>query len=289
MSGIVWLNGALLDTESARISPADRGFLLGDGVFETIRSYNSRLFALDRHLERLHEGADTLAIDLPPLETLAEAAEAVNSASGLADGRVRVTVTGGCGSPGLAREDGRPTMLVSAAPAPSWPAKATAVVAPWRVDEQSPLAGVKTTSRADSVLAARHAASLGADEALLLNHRGELSEATAANVFVVSNGRVETPPLSSGCLAGITREHVLRLCDELDIESREVAVTPASLADADELFLTSCTRQVQPLVRFEGLTIADGEVGPVTARLAEAFREVVERETGPRQESRESR
>ncbi len=268
----VWLDGELVGLEEACISPADRGFLLGDGVFETLRSYGGELPTLDEHLERLEAGARALAIAPPSRAELERGASEVLAASGLADARLRITVTSGAGPPGLERGAGRPTVLIAASPLRDWPEAATAVVSPWLHDERRPLAGVKTTSRAESVMALAYARERGADEALFLNSREELCEATTANVFVVRDGRVETPPLSAGCLAGITREHVLRIGTELSIEAAERELPRQALADADELFLTSSTREVQALVGVDGRPVGDGEAGVVTRRLAEGFK-----------------
>ena len=167
--------------------------------------------------------------------------------------------------PGLVRGDGPPTVLVVALPLSPWPSVSTAVISRLRRDEQNPLAGVKTVSLAESVTALAEARAAGADEALVLNHRGDLCEATTANVFLVHDGVAATPPLESGCLAGITREHVLEL------GAVERVLSRADIATAQEAFLTSSTREVQPLVAVDGRPVGDGERGPVTAPLAEAY------------------
>jgi branched-chain amino acid aminotransferase len=271
----LWLNGALVEEEQACISPADKGFLLGDGVFETLRSYSGRPFALREHLERLAAGARILGIAVPPLDQLERGARELLAASGLADARLRITVTSGSGPPGLVRGAGPGTVLMTASALRTWPATAAAIVAPWAHDESSPLAGVKTTSRAESIVALVHARTHDADEALFLNRAGNLCEATTANVFAVRNGRVETPPLSAGCLQGITREHVLRLCGELGIEALEVDLAEEVLRAADELFLTSSTREIQPLVQLDGKLVSDGRLGRVTLRLSQVFSQMV--------------
>jgi branched-chain amino acid aminotransferase len=264
----VWLNGELVDEAKAGISPRDRGFLLGDGVFETLRTYGGRLPSLTEHLERLDAGARVLGIEVD-CDSLASGARALVAVQGPVDLRVRITVTSGLGPAGLRRESGSATRLITATPLSPWPETATAVVAPWAHDEHSPLAGVKSTSRADTVLAMLCARRRGADEALFFNHAGGLCEATTANVFVVSDGRVATPPLSAGCLAGITREHVLRLCDELAIDVAQEQISREDLDGVDEAFLTSSTREIQALVALDGRPIGRGESGSVTARLKE--------------------
>jgi branched-chain amino acid aminotransferase len=276
----IWLDGALVDDEAARVSVWDHGFLLGDGVFETLRIYRGDPFALEEHLLRLRESAAEIGIRIPEAAQLEAAARDVLRANDLTEARMRITVTGGSGPPGLARGGGPPTILVVALPLMPWPPTSTAVISRLRRDEQSPLAGVKTTSLAESVIAFAEARESGADEALLLNIAGDLCEATTANVFVVRRGAVETPALESGCLAGITRDHVLRLCVEHGIEAHERRLAPAALAEADEAFLTSSTREVQALVAVDGRPVGSGELGPLTRGLAEAYSAMVRASLG---------
>jgi branched-chain amino acid aminotransferase len=182
---------------------------------------------------------------------------------------MRITVTSGGGPAGLARGPGPPTVLVVALPLTPWPLTSTAILSRWRRDQHGPLAGVKTISLADSVVALAEARDAGADEAIVLNLDGELCEATTANVFVVRDGVAATPPVGSGCLAGITREHVLTL------GAVERTLSADDLRQADEVFLTSSTREVQPLVAIDGRPIGSGEAGPVTRRLASAYSAMV--------------
>jgi branched-chain amino acid aminotransferase len=271
----VWLNGALADEEKACVSPADHGLLVGDGVFETLRCYGGAPFALDDHLGRLQAGASALGLEPPARELLREATSAVIEANGLADARMRITLTSGAGPPGLLRASRQPTLLVSAQPLVPWPPTATAIVSRWRRDQDSPLTGVKTISLVDSVMALTEARASGAAEAILLNGRGEVCEATTANVFAVRGGRVETPALMSGCLAGITRDRVLGLCAKFALGGGEAEIPAAALRDSDELFLTSSTREVQPLVELDGRPVGTGGPGKVTRRLAAAYSAMV--------------
>ena len=261
----VWLDGALVDEGAARVPVSDHGLLLGDGVFETLRVYQGEPFDLDEHLARLRGGAETMGLRAPAAPDLARAAREVLSANELGDARMRITVTSGPGPPGLARGSGSPTVLVVAIPLTPWPPTSTAVVSRVRRDERSPLAGVKTTSLAESVSAFAQARAAGADEALLLNLAGDLCEATTANVFLVRDGAAASPPLESGCLAGITRAHVLAL------GATERPLSGADIAQADEAFLTSSTREVQPLVAIDGQPVGSGRPGPVTSRFAQAY------------------
>lgn len=269
----VWLDGALVAEEAVRVPVSDHGFLLGDGVFETLRVYRGEPFALAEHLARLRHGLEALRIPAPAAD-LEAAAREVLSANDLGDARMRITVTSGPGPPGLARGTGPPTVLIVAAPLTPWPPTSTAVVSRQRRDERSPLAGVKTTSLAESVIAAAEARAAGADEALLLNTAGHLCEATTANVFVVREGVAATPPSDSGCLPGITRAHVLEL------GAVEERLTPADLTRAEEAFLTSSTRELQPLVAIDRRPVGGGEPGPVTRRLAAAYSDLVSSRLG---------
>ena len=263
----VWLDGRLVDEQAASVSTFDHGLLLGDGVFETLRVYSGEPFALDEHLARLHSSAAVMGIPVP--DDLGAAAHEVLRANQLSDARMRITLTSGGGPAGLARGAGSPTALVVTLPLAAWPPVSTAIVSRFRRDEQSPLAGAKTTSLAQSVIALAEARDAGADEALLLNIAGNLCEATTANVFLVRDGIAATPPLDSGCLAGITRAHVLGL------GAVERTLSRDELSQADEAFLTSSTREVQPLVAIDGRRVGTGEPGPVTRRLAGAYSELV--------------
>jgi branched-chain amino acid aminotransferase len=264
----VWLDGALVEQEAARISAQDHGFLVGDGVFETLRVYAGALCGLDEHLERLRESALVMAIELGEMD-LHQAARDVVQVNELGDARMRITVTSGSGPPGLGRGSGPPTVLVTALSLTPWPATATAIVSSVRRDQDSPLSGVKTTSLAASVVALSEARTAGADEALLLNLAGDLCEATTANVFCVLDGEPVTPPVESGCLAGITRDHVLTM------GGAERRLSIDDLRGAGEAFLTSSTREVQPLVAVDGRSVGDGKPGPVTRRIAAEYSAMV--------------
>ena len=263
-----WLDGRLVDEDAARVSAFDHGFLLGDGVFETLRVYAGEPFALDEHLARLHASAGVMGIPVP--DGLEAVAHEVLRANELSEARMRITVTSGSGPAGLARGTGPPTVLVAALPIVPWPPTSTAILSDLRRDERSPLCGVKTTSLAESAIALAEARDAGADEALLLNTAGNLCEATTANVFLVHDGIAATPPLDSGCLAGITRAHVLEL------GAVERTMSPDDLSQADEAFLTSSTREIQPLVAIDGRRVGTGEPGDVTRRLAKAYSEMVD-------------
>jgi branched-chain amino acid aminotransferase len=209
----VWLDGVLCDPEVARIDPSDRGFLLGDGVFETIRAEAGAARHLPLHLARLRAGAAVLGIPLAWADgAIADAVASVLAASKLAEAAVRITLTGGPGPRGvLPAPDPRPTVLVAAAPLPPKLPPARLVIARSTCrNEASPLARIKSLNYGDSILARREAAARGADDAILLNTRGAVAEATAANLFVLfDEGPAATPPVADGALPGILRGRLL--------------------------------------------------------------------------------
>lgn len=271
---LLWLDGALVDAATARVSPLDLGLLTGDGVFETLRVYDRRIFAWDRHLDRLAHSAGALALTLPDPSTLLDAARAVIDAHPERDGRVRITITGGVRPFGSPRDSTPPTVIVTMAALRPLPTTAAVVVVPWTRNERGATAGLKTVSYAENVRALAHAHAANATEAVFANTRGDLCEATGSNVFVVHNGFVRTPPGESGCLLGITRALVLECCADLGVRCDEVDVPMAALRDADEAFLTSSTREVQGIHAVDGVALPCAP-GPVTVRLADAFRELV--------------
>jgi len=259
----VWVDGALVAADAASIHALDHGVTVGDGVFETMRVYDGAAFALRRHLDRLERSAAGLGLALPARSLLRRAVEEVVAASGQPDGRVRLTVTAGPGPLGSGRTGGDATVIAAVAPLEPVSPTTAVVTVPWVRNERSPLAGLKTTSYAENVVALARAKEAGASEALFANTVGELCEGTGTNVFLVLDGRLVTPPLSSGCLAGITRELVLEVAE---VEERSVPFE--ALADAEEVFLTSSTREVQAVTQVDERPVA---AGPVTAAAAAAF------------------
>src|SRR6266545_672193 len=271
----IWLNGAVVDADAATISPVDHGLMVGDGVFETMAVVRGAAFAVRRHLERLRRSAGALGLAVPSDAELRAAVEAVVAANGDAVGRVRITVTGGPGPLGSGRGGGAPTVLVIAGPPPEWPASASVVVVPWPRNERGAVAGVKTISYAENVVALAWAQARGAGEALFLNTAGVLCEGTGTNVFVGVGGGLVTPPLSAGCLAGVTRDLLLELG-----AGEEADVSPEQLAAADEIFLSSSTRDVQPIHEIDGRSVP-GCPGPLTENAAAAFAALVARDLDP--------
>jgi branched-chain amino acid aminotransferase len=271
---IVWVNGALVEESDACISPFDHGLMTGDGVFETLRVYGGSPFAWRRHLDRLAHSASGLDLALPRDDVIRRAAVAVLEANGLVDARLRLTVTGGPAPLGSSRGDASPTVIVAAAPLAPWAESVAVVTVPWPRNERGALAGLKTISYGENVRALARAAAAGADEAIFANTRGELCEGTGTNVFVVARGALRTPPASAGCLLGVTRALILQLAGELGLDAAEADLPLSALAAADEAFITSSTREVQSIAMVDGLALPSSP-GPVTAKLAGAFRTLV--------------
>lgn len=271
---MVWVDGALVPVDEARISPMDHGLLTGDGVFETLRVYDRRLLAWDRHLDRLAHSAAALGLVLPGRAALRVAADAVVGAAPVGDGRLRITVTGGPAPLGSERGDAPPTVVVAMGALRDLAPTETVVVVPWTRNEHGATAGLKTISYAENVRALAWAHDRGAAEAVFANTRGDLCEATGSNVFVVHDGRIRTPPGDAGCLLGITRALVLGCAAAVGLAVEEVAVPIDALRTADEAFLTSSTREVQAIGSVDG-TALPAAPGPVTTRLRDAFRALV--------------
>jgi branched-chain amino acid aminotransferase len=279
---IVWCNGSLSELDDARISPLDHGLTVGDGVFETLRVYGGTPFAWRRHLDRLAVSADGLGLELPKRDELRSAVDGVLRANQLTgDARVRITVTGGPTEPGSSRHGhGAITAFVVAVPFTPSTATADVVIAPWTRNERGALAGLKTISYGANVRALAFAETKGATEAIFANTKMNLCEATGSNVFVVHDGMLCTPPPQAGCLLGVTRGLVLELCADLGIDADECDLPIGALATADEAFLSSTTREVQPIAHVDGAPL--GSVpGPVSQRLARAFSELVSRSLDP--------
>jgi len=279
-ASVVWVDGALVPADEARISPFDHGLLVGDGVFETLCVYGGTPFAWRRHADRLELSARGLGLGVPDRATLRAAADAVLAANGLREARLRITVTGGPAPLGSERGEHGPTVIVAAAAARVSPASEQVVTAPWPRNERGATAGLKTISYAENVRALAYAHERGATEALFLNTSGDVCEATGSNVFAVVDGLLLTPPAEAGCLLGVTRALVLELCPDLGIEAIARPFGPEALTAADEAFLTSSTREIEPISHFDDVALPAAP-GDITHQLAQAFRALVARDLDP--------
>ena len=265
----IWLNGRVLPALEARLSPFEHGLLVGDGVFETLAVRKGRVIGLREHWQRLVRSCATLGLTAMDEAEFADAIAAAVRANGLDDARVRVTQTSGDGPLGSDRGAGKGTRLVAATPLNSWPPSEKVCLVPWTRNENGALAGVKSISYAENVIALAEAKRRGCGEALLANTRGELCEGTGSNVFVVVDGQLHTPPLASGCLAGVTRLLVLQACAAAGIDCAETALPAGVLTRCEEAFLTSSTRDVHPIAEIDGRALT--APGPLTRAVQAAY------------------
>ena len=262
----VWINGTLVPDAEARISIFDHGLVVGDGVFETVKVTRGVPFALSRHLARLARSAVGLGLAEPDLEQIRAGALEVIEASGRPQlARMRITVTGGIAPLGSERGGSPLTSIVALGemkpPAPT----VDVTTVPWPRNERGALSGLKTTSYGENVRALAYAAEQGGSEAIFANTVGNLCEGTGTNVFVVTGGRLVTPPLSAGCLAGVTRALVIEWSG-----ASEEDVPLSALAAAEEAFLSGTTQNVQPIRSVDG-TALPAAPGPATRKAAEVF------------------
>ena len=283
----IYIDGQFLEKDDAKISVFDHGLLYGDGVFEGIRFYNGRVFRFDEHIDRLFDSAKAIWLTIPmDRAALAEATLETIRRNGLRDGYVRLVVTRGVGDLGLnPKLCPRATVIVIAANIALYPPElyergldvitcATRRTAPAAL---SP--AVKSLNYLNNVMAKVEAMAAGAEEGVMLNAAGYVAECTGDNVFAVKRGRIVTPPVSAGSLAGITRGVVFELGAELGIPVEERDMTRYDLFVADEVFLTGTAAEVIPVVKLDSRPIGDGRPGPVTRRLIDRFHELT-RSTG---------
>lgn len=270
----LWINGRIVATSEARVSPLDHGFLVGDGVFETLVARGGRPFTPTRHWRRLVSSCAAMGIAPPEFDIYLQAMHDVMAANGLTDARLRVTLSSGDGPLGSDRGDSPATMTVVATQLKPWPPTETVVTVPWTRNEHDALAGIKSVSYAGNVRALALAHEKGAGEAIFANTSAQLCEGTGTNIFIVIGTLVQTPPLSSGCLAGVTRGLVIEACQAAGIAVDESPIPITHLHTCDEAFLTSSTRDVHPLARIDQ---RDMPLIPnsITQRVARAFQDFV--------------
>jgi branched-chain amino acid aminotransferase len=264
----IHLNGRLIEATAARIDPADRGLLLADGLFETLRVYGGQAFQLEAHLARLAAGAVVLDLPLPPAGDIARAVAETLAANDLREGSLRITVTRGPGERGLLPPaHPSPTLLIVGHPSGKAPSAAmTAHVSSIRRNEHSPLSRLKSLAYLDNVLALREAAAAGCDEALVLNTAGRLAGGSRSNLFLVLNGSLVTPPPSEGILVGIARRTLIDLAGEAGIAAREAPLNLDDVEAASEALICNSLLEVRPLARLGARHFSPGRVGIELAR-----------------------
>ncbi len=281
----IYLNTRFVSKEEAKISVFDHGFLYGDGVFETLRAYGGKVLLLSEHIARLEQSAARLHIPMPVKRSRLSAIVAESlELNKLTDAYLRITVSRGHGEigldPALCKN---PTLVVIAMPFEPYPESfytdgvSVAVVQTRRNLPEALPPHVKSLNYLNNILAKMEATALGAYDAVLLNHQGEVTEGTTSNVFVALGGRLLTPAHDCGILAGITRNLVLQLARELEIPTEETRLTAADLPIADECFLTNTTVEVLPVTQVDGQKIGDGRAGEITRRLHASFRDSLDR------------
>lgn len=262
----VWINGELLsDPKAPAVPVTDHGLTVGDAVFEAVKVVDGQPFALQRHLDRLEDSAAGLGLVGLDVDVVRRGVAAVLEGEPIALGRLRITVTGGNAPLGSGRGNDPLTVIVVASPMDPAPETTAVITVPWPRNERGALAGLKTTSYGENVVALARAQQAGASEAVFANLAGNLCEGTGTNVFYVVDREVRTPTLASGCLAGVTRALLIEWFGATEVdEPLEVA------AGADEIFLVSTTRDVQGVHRWDDRELA--APGPVTRAAAAAWR-----------------
>jgi branched-chain amino acid aminotransferase len=279
--GAVYVNGRITPAHEAVIPVYDHGFLYGEGVYETVRTYNKVPFLLDRHNRRLRASAERLRLDVPFADgALAGWVEDTMAAAGeRGEAYIRILLTRGVGE--LTYDVGAtptPSLVIIVKPLDEAPARIEAdgiqisLVPTLRNHPGSVNPIIKSNNLLNNAIAMQEANRLASEEALMCNYRGELSECSQSNFFLVRDGVVLTPPVEAGLLEGITRGLIMELGAREGIAVREETLTPADLTSADETFITSTTREISPVVRIDERVIGSGKPGPITRRLLERYR-----------------
>jgi len=282
---LVYVDGEFTPKSKASVSVFDHGLLYGDGVFEGIRAYGGVVFRLDDHIKRLYESAKAIRLSIPlKPDEMTEAILETLRRNQLRDAYIRVVVTRGAGDLGVDPASCRaPSIVVIAEPAQSVlgtrePRVLRILISSTRRDSvDGTTHETKSLNYLNSILARMEAASAGSDDAIMLDGRGFVSEASVTNVFLVKDGLISTPGSASGILHGITRARIIRLCSDLGMEVVERDVTPFELVTADEVFLVGTKGEIATVGSVNGIKIGTGGVGPVTRKLAQEFSRVVRR------------
>jgi branched-chain amino acid aminotransferase len=282
LGATVFVNGQIADAATASVPVFDHGFLYGEGVYETLRTYRGVPFLFDRHDHRLRQSAQMMALPVP-----FDAAELLSNIrrtmaahpGGIDEAYIRVLLTRGVGELSYnLTVTPSPTLVIIVKPFVAPPAHTftdgirLSLVTVRRNHPRALNPMIKSNNLLNNALAMQEAIRSGADEALMRNQDGELVECSQSNVFLVKGGAALTPPLSAGLLPGITREFVLEMAGDVGIPAREARLTPDDLKTADEAFITGTTREVTPVVRVDDLKIGTGRPGPVTLKLLAEFR-----------------
>lgn len=282
MAALANVNGHIADEQHAVISVFDHGFLYGEGVYETLRTYNRRPFLFDRHMKRLRTSARMIAlrIPFPDEEFRRRAVDTIAAADKMDEAYIRILVTRGPGD--LTYDPAAcptPSVVVIVKPHVEPPAELftggvkIALVSIIRNHPASVNPLIKSNNLLNNALAMQEALTRGAEEALMKNYRGELAECSQSNFFLVKNGEVLTPPLDAGLLAGVTRDFLFEIGAQIGVPIREAVLREDDLDTADEVFITSTSRELMGVSRVDDRMIGTGRPGPITARLLKAYRQ----------------
>lgn len=279
----VYINGKYFPKEDAKISVYDHGLLYGDGVFEGLRSYSGNVFRLQTHLERLYESARAIMLTIPmELPDLAEAVKATVARNNITDGYVRLVVTRGAGSLGIdPAKTADPQIIIIADHIELYPKElyenGLEIVTASTIRNHPAALNprIKSLNYLNNILAKLEGKRAGCLEALMLNHRGEVSECTADNIFTIKRGELYTPPIDAGILEGVTRNAIIELAEQAGIAVHQVTMTRHDVYVADECFLTGSGAEVIPVVKVDSRPIGTGAVGPLTRQLSQAFHRLV--------------
>jgi len=282
---LVYVDGKFAPKSKAVVSVFDHGLLYGDGIFEGIRAYDGSVFRLVDHIDRLYDSAKSIRLKIPlTRHEMTEAVLETIRKNQLRDAYVRLVVTRGTGDlgvdPTLCKT---PTIFIIAEPMTSSlgtsdPRVIKAILSSYRRDAVDATSHeIKSLNYMNSILAKIEATSAGADDAILLDHRGFVSEGSVTNIFVVKAGKVASPSTAAGILHGITRERLIRLCSDHGIEVQERDITPFELATADELFFVGTKSEILAIGSISGAKVGTGGAGPITKRLCQEFARVVRR------------
>ncbi len=280
---LVYIDGEFYSKSSAKVSVLDHGFLYGDGVFEGIRCYNGVVFKLREHVERLYRSAKAIRLEIPvSMGEMMDIVVKTIKVNGFKDAYVRLVVTRGVGDLGLdPRRCSRPSIIVIAEQlepilgSKSLEQGVKLIISSTRRDPVYATSHeVKSLNYLNSIMAKLEAIAAGADDAVMLDSRGFVSEATAANIFIAKSGELATPPITAGILPGITRSTVLEIAQRLQIPVKERDITPVELLTCDEAFLTGTGAEIVPIASISGVKIGEKVPGPITSRIIEEFNRV---------------
>jgi len=280
MRGAVYVNGKIAPADQAVVPVYDHGFVYGEGVYETLRTYGRVPFLYDRHMRRLRQSAQRLMLDVPfdDITMLGWINHTVRAAGELSEAYIRILLTRGVGELNYdLKSTPKPTTVIIVKPFEAPPDRVfkdgirIALVDMLRNHPKSVNPIIKSNNLLNNALAMQAAYRTGGEEALMCNYRGELTECSQANFFMVRGGAVLTPKSEAGLLEGVTRAFIFEIGRELGIDVREETLYPKDLETADEMFITSTTRELSPVVNVDGRTVGAGKPGPVTMRLLERY------------------